>query len=323
MKLKIIKLSFYLLLLVPLSLYAADQTLAQRLSGRILLQVESMGEAWYINPADLNRYYLDKPDDAWQIMREFGIGATNNDLNKISIGLANYNSLDSDQDGLPDNLESALGTDYLKIDSDNDGYNDKIEILNNYNPQAAEKMPIDKNFSKINAGKIFLQVENKGEAWYINPLNLKRYFLGRPSDAFTLMRELGLGISNNNLDQINIGSLNNQSQNINNQNTTPRTETSKDAIYLAASAIRQNNKEEVKKYFVKNLHAGLDHTMDFLSADSKLMLGNILSGSKLASETDTERIYTNEVYFSLGGYDVPVKFIEQKQSDGSWKMTNL
>ncbi len=45
-------------------------------------------------------------------------------------------------------------------------------------------------------GKIFLQVESKGEAWYVHPMNCKRYFLNRPSDAFELMRKLGLGVSN-------------------------------------------------------------------------------------------------------------------------------
>ena len=36
-------------------------------------------------------------------------------------------------------------------------------------------------------GKILLQVEKNGEAWYVSPKNEKRYFLGRPADAFSLM----------------------------------------------------------------------------------------------------------------------------------------
>ena len=50
------------------------------------------------------------------------------------------------------------------------------------------------------SGKIVLQVEKNGEAWYINPDNQKRYFLGRPADAFQIMRELGLGVSNEDFD---------------------------------------------------------------------------------------------------------------------------
>jgi hypothetical protein len=51
-------------------------------------------------------------------------------------------------------------------------------------------------------GKILLAVEAKGEAWYVNPADGKRYFLGRPSDAFAIMRKLGLGISNANFDNL-------------------------------------------------------------------------------------------------------------------------
>ena len=56
------------------------------------------------------------------------------------------------------------------------------------------------------AGKILLQVEENGEAWYVSPDNNQRYFLGRPNDAFELMRKLGLGISNSNLNQIPVAS---------------------------------------------------------------------------------------------------------------------
>ncbi|HNW55796.1 MAG TPA: hypothetical protein PKN62_01835 [bacterium] len=45
-------------------------------------------------------------------------------------------------------------------------------------------------------GKILLAVEGKGEAWYINPTDSKRYYLGRPADAFQVMRALAIGISN-------------------------------------------------------------------------------------------------------------------------------
>lgn len=44
-------------------------------------------------------------------------------------------------------------------------------------------------------GQILLQVQEKGEAWYVNPLNTQRYYLGRPADAFAVMRSLGLGVS--------------------------------------------------------------------------------------------------------------------------------
>ena len=45
------------------------------------------------------------------------------------------------------------------------------------------------------AGKIMLDVEKKGEAYYVNPKDMKGYFLNKPSAAFGVMRELGLGIT--------------------------------------------------------------------------------------------------------------------------------
>lgn len=38
-------------------------------------------------------------------------------------------------------------------------------------------------------GYIVLQVEENGEAWYVDPSNSVRYYLGRPDDAFAIMRE--------------------------------------------------------------------------------------------------------------------------------------
>jgi hypothetical protein len=48
----------------------------------------------------------------------------------------------------------------------------------------------------LSSGKILLAVEGHGEAWYINPPDQKRYYLGRPYDAFQVMRGLAIGISN-------------------------------------------------------------------------------------------------------------------------------
>lgn len=48
-------------------------------------------------------------------------------------------------------------------------------------------------------GRILLDVESHGEAYYIYPKDRKKYYLGRPDDAFSVMRNLGLGVSNANL----------------------------------------------------------------------------------------------------------------------------
>jgi len=57
------------------------------------------------------------------------------------------------------------------------------------------------------AGLILLKVQDHGMAYYVNPVDLKMYYLGRPADAFSIMRKLGLGITNADLRQIGVGVL--------------------------------------------------------------------------------------------------------------------
>lgn len=160
-----------------------DNNLGANLKGKILLQVESNGEAWYFNPINSKAYSLGRPSDAFNVMRQQGVGITNKNLNKIPVAETSLSNL-------------------INIDSDNDGYNDKQELQNGYNPYGKSKIAIDKNFANSHKGKIFLQIESRGEAWYVNPVNGLRYYLGSPADAFIVMRNLGLGISNKNLNKI-------------------------------------------------------------------------------------------------------------------------
>lgn len=122
-----------------------DKNLLKRVRGKILLQVESEGEGWYVNPINEKKYYLGKPSDAFQIMKELGLGVSNENF-------------DSWGEYAPKNL----------------------------------------------SGKILLKVEDKGQAYYVNPDDLKMYSLGLPSDAFNVMRNLGLGITNDDIRKIDI-----------------------------------------------------------------------------------------------------------------------
>lgn len=156
-----------------------------------------------MNVRNMILHYLGRPDDAFKIMREQGVGITNSDLLKISIGLSNLSGIDTDKDGLPDMLEDAVGSDKTKADTDGDGHGDKTEIQDGFSPLAKNaKLPLDSNFAAGQKGKIFLQTERRGEAWYVSPADGKRYFLGRPADAFGVMRNLGLGISNNDFSKL-------------------------------------------------------------------------------------------------------------------------
>ncbi len=138
-----------------IALEAAPAVAATNLNGRILLQVEAHGEAWYVNPVNGYRYYLGRPDDAFNVMRSLGLGITNADTANFKVN------------GAP-----------LRL-----------------------------------SGRILLQVQDKGQAYYVNPLNRKLYYLGRPTDAFNVMRSLGLGITNADLIKIRIASVGGTSTN--------------------------------------------------------------------------------------------------------------
>lgn len=72
---------------VNLSDYAVEITneFAGRLAGYILLQVESHGEAWYIDKPTMSRYYLKNGAVAYEVMRLLGLGITNKDLESIPV----------------------------------------------------------------------------------------------------------------------------------------------------------------------------------------------------------------------------------------------
>ena len=171
----------------------------QRLRGKIILRVENKGQAYYISPQEKMAYYLGRPHDAFSVMRTQALGFTNANLDKLPLGLKALTGLDTDQDGLPDAFEQAIGTDKAKADTDADGFNDKDEIAAGYSPrEKVKKLVFDNALIKKFIGRILLQVQGKGEAWYIYPVDLKRYYLSRPADAFAIMRQLGLGISEKN-----------------------------------------------------------------------------------------------------------------------------
>lgn len=126
-----------------------DLAFAKKQIGKILLQVDAHGEAYYVNPKNSKRYYMADGNEAYRIMRYLGVGITNSNLQKIKT---------------------------------------------------------DKVFAKKNSGKIFLQVESLGEAYYID-FNGNVHYLKDGNAAYRVMRSLGLGIKNSDLSKISEGSL--------------------------------------------------------------------------------------------------------------------
>lgn len=185
-----------------------DLELIKRLAGRILLQVEQKGQAWYLDIVSLERYYLADGQSAYSALRKFGLGIKNADINKIPVGQeSRFSMTDTDGDGLPDKLEEALGTNPVLADTDGDGVSDGDEVLkNNTNPLGIGKLVYSSSLVNRLKGRIVIQVESRGEAWYINPVDGKRYYLANGEAAYQIMRYLSLGITNINIRKITVGS---------------------------------------------------------------------------------------------------------------------
>lgn len=132
-----------------------DEKLTARLKGRILLQIQEQGQAWYVSVKDGKRYYMSDGQAAFGILRRFGTGIRTADLAAVPM------------EGMKTAKKNAL-TERLK-------------------------------------GKILIDVEHHGEAWYVNPVNGLRYYLKNGEEAYRIMRQLGLGISNALIRTIRVG----------------------------------------------------------------------------------------------------------------------
>lgn len=58
-------------------------SLTTRMKGRILLQVQDHGEAWYVDPVSAARYYLKDGPTAYEALRKFGLGVTETDYTSL------------------------------------------------------------------------------------------------------------------------------------------------------------------------------------------------------------------------------------------------
>jgi hypothetical protein len=60
-----------------------SQRLVNRLKGRILLQVQSAGESWYVNPADGKRYYISNKYDVADLIKKTAVGISDATFNRM------------------------------------------------------------------------------------------------------------------------------------------------------------------------------------------------------------------------------------------------
>ncbi len=186
-----------------------NYSLVKQVLGLILLQVQDLGRAWYVDPVSSQRYYLADGSMAYTALRTFGLGITNADLAKIPVGTEpRFVMTDTDKDGLPDKLEEALQTNPESVDTDGDGVSDADEVLRAYtNPKGSGRQVFSGLLANALKGRIVLQVESRGEAWYIYPKDGKRYYLANGEAAYQIMRYLSLGIANEHLRMIGVGDI--------------------------------------------------------------------------------------------------------------------
>ncbi len=71
--------------IINASSICASNSLANRLKGRILLQIQQHGEAYYVYPKNCRMIYLKDGAAAYEIMRYLGLGITNADLERVEV----------------------------------------------------------------------------------------------------------------------------------------------------------------------------------------------------------------------------------------------
>jgi len=197
---------FVLFLSIPSTVFASnlfDSSLSYELRGHFLIQVDNHGQSWYVDLNNGLRHKLMKDSTAWQLVHDFGLGISHSNLEKIPVAVnERLIKNDSDQDGLDDSLEKAIGTDPFKSDSDGDLYSDDLEILKHFNPLGSGRLSIDSKLSSKLAGQILLDVERNGEAWYVSPKDNLRYYISDYQDLFQMISIVGYGINSTSLNYI-------------------------------------------------------------------------------------------------------------------------
>src|SRR3989339_1907960 len=309
--------SCFLVFSPPKSL-AAD-SLTARLRGRLLLQAQSRGQVWYVNPIDDRRYEVNA-ENALSIFRALALGITNDDLEKIPTDMNFINA---------------------KVDSDGDGYLDIVEAVNGYNLFGPGKAIFDKKITTRLRGRLLLQAQNHGQIWYVNPVDDRKYEVNA-ANALPLFRQLALGITDADLSEISPATVTTEvSETPKVSETSPpggfgNLPTPPSYTYLprqndnaasagtvmsaAASAIRGGN-AQATAYFTPAVRKAIAYTMGVLDSSGLLILGNLLSSATLTSSNTTGVVYATHVLFN--GQNVTVSFYVQKQPDGSWLLANL
>lgn len=163
------------------------------LSGRIVLQVQDKGQAWYIFPPNNQRYFLKNKDEAFQKLIQLGVGISNRDFANLS-----------------------------------------------------NKIP-----SKL-LGRVLIKVEDRGQAFYLDPENKTLFSLKNSDDVLKLIKTRGLGIKNADLEKIEIEK--NLLKNSEIKNLKPKQTASSDVKELTYNWKYQNKDYYLQESLSNNLY---------------------------------------------------------------------
>jgi len=166
-----------------------DNELTNRLRGKFLLQVQDRGRIWYVNPNNGRRYEVTFAN-ALNLFETLALGINNTNLYQILIHIDSVSS---------------------EVDSDGDGFSDKSEAGAGYNPDIAsnssrrgnDKVNMDTSLTNRLKGRLLLQVADRSRIWYVD-FDGKRWEVTW-KNLMDLFRKLALGITDNDLNKIDMG----------------------------------------------------------------------------------------------------------------------
>lgn len=161
------------------------------------------------------------------------------------------------------------------------------------------------------AGEILLQVEQHGEAWYVDPAKCRAIYMADGSAAYEIMRYLGLGILNGDLEKVVVGVTDESTA----ADTSETTETSE-----------ESSTEETVSYSFSGNGSGITATFEL--QEGLALFATTHSGESnfithlLDSEGETVEYLTNEIGdysgVSVGRADDDGTYLLNVDADGAW-----
>ncbi len=116
------------------------------------------------------------------LLLRLAVNVSEAELLKMPVAVAEAQMIDTDKDGLADELEKVLGTNEVKMDTDDDGFDDKAELENGFNPAGEGKWsnaPAEKYKNTL----VLAKKDGLSYIWYV-AANGKRYYMGASDNEF-------------------------------------------------------------------------------------------------------------------------------------------